>query len=135
MFSLHYFICNYLYWHVGIFIIIIADSSVEVLKVFHVTGVLLALHIPVAFCGFMPDLIQNLADDGLAILLPLHGFVGLNFVITDYVPNKMRGGVRVMAFLSMLLACGGMIRLNMKGNPGVSGTVKHLWMKPVKLAE
>lgn len=100
------------------------------MKVFHLTGTLLAVHLPIAFCGFMPEVIQNIADQGLSVLFPLHGFLGMNFVITDYVPKAARSPVRILAFLSMVLAFGGMARLNLSGNPGVAKTVKHMWMKP-----
>ena len=98
------------------------------MKAFHITGTLLAIHIPIAFCGLMPDMVQSLADDGLAVLLPLHGFIGMNFVITDYVPKGVRGITRLIAGGSMLLAFAGMYKLNMGENPGLSGTVKQLWM-------
>ena len=33
-------------------------------------------------------------DYGLAVAMPLHAHVGLNFVVSDYVPTAARGPVR-----------------------------------------
>jgi len=110
----------------------VADSSVDALKVFHWTGILLAVHVPIAFCGFMPNMIQNIADDSLALLLPLHGFIGVNTVISDYVPHKLAGATRVFAFVTALVSFAGLYKLGMGDGPGLSQTVKNLWVKPKK---
>ena len=99
---------------------------------FHATGILLALHIPLAFCGLLPEVIQSSADDALAFLLSFHGLLGLNIVITDYVPKRFTFGVRAVALLSMTMAGVGLYKLGRDGGPGLSQTVKGLWIQPKK---
>ena len=96
------------------------------------TAPILAVTLPIAFCGFAPNVIQNVADDTLAFVFPFHGFIGLNFVISDYVPRKWRGSARVAAFISMFLAFAGLYKLNSFGGPGISKTVKQLWVRTEK---
>ena len=102
------------------------------LKVFHMTAPIMAVTLPIAFCGFMPNVIQHIADDTLAFLFPFHGFVGLNFVISDYVPKKWRGSARLAAFFGMFVAFAGLYKLNSFGGPGIAKTVKQLWVKTDK---
>jgi succinate dehydrogenase hydrophobic anchor subunit len=110
----------------------VVDSSTDALKVFHWTGILLAVHVPIAFCGFMPPMIQSIMDDSLSVLFPLHGFIGVNTVISDYVPGKLTAPARVLAFVSALVSMAGLYKLGMGDGPGLSQTVKNLWVKPKK---
>lgn len=113
-------------------ILSIVDSSVDALKVFHWTGILLAVHVPIAFCGLMPNMVQSILDDSLAFLFPLHGFIGVNTVISDYVPGKLVGPTRVVAFITALMSFAGLYKLGMGDGPGLSQTIKNLWVKPTK---
>lgn len=109
-----------------------ADSSNSMIKAFHVSAKLLAVTVPIAFCGFMPDSIQSLSDNVLACVLPFHAYMGLNFVISDYIPPKFRVQTRILAFGAMFVAFAGLLNLNGNDKPGLAQTVKHLWKKSPK---
>merc|ERR1740121_428529 len=50
----------------------------------------------------------------LALAFPLHGHIGMNYVLSDYVPKFF--GKAVL----------GLTKLNLEG-PGITGTLKALW--------
>lgn len=90
---------------------------------------------------------RKVADYGLALGIPIHSHIALNYVLTDYIPKASQGAVVRAAGLRCLKAnthtpgaarwgvlglsavtCAGLLRLNMSG-PGVTQTVKDLWGK------
>ena len=110
-----------------------ADAEVGLaVKVYHRVNLALLGATPVAlatdntFLSFPVDM-------GLAVMFPLHGHIGMNYVITDYVPKlfskaavgparAIMGGVTGATML-------GLTKLNVEG-PGITGTLKSLWRKP-----
>ena len=64
---------------------------------------------------------------GLAI--PFHSHVGLNYVISDYVPKAHRFAARSGLLMATVITMAGIFKLNFDG-PGLTGTLKSLWMKP-----
>lgn len=58
--------------------------------------------------------------------------IGMNYVITDYVPKffgkAARGPARVIMFAITGLTTAGLVKLNVDG-PGITGTLKRLWSK------
>ena len=71
-------------------------------------------------------------DMGLAIMFPLHGHIGMNYVITDYVPKLLSKAAVGPARAVMVGVTGftmlGLTKLNVEG-PGITGTLKALWRK------
>jgi succinate dehydrogenase (ubiquinone) membrane anchor subunit len=65
-------------------------------------------------------------DAGLAVALPIHSHIALNYVVSDYVPRGMRTGARWGVLGSSVLAALGLARLA-ASEPGLTGTVKRLW--------
>ena len=65
-------------------------------------------------------------DAGLALALPVHSHIALNYVVSDYVPKSFRGPARWGVLASTVLATLGLARLALS-EPGVTGTVKRLW--------
>ena len=72
-------------------------------------------------------------DMGLAVMFPLHGHIGMNYVITDYVPKLFSKAAVGPARAIMVGVTGatmlGLTKLNVEG-PGITGTLKALWRKP-----
>ena len=72
-------------------------------------------------------------DMGLAVMFPLHGHIGMNYVITDYVPKLLSKAAVGPARAIMVGVTGatmlGLTKLNVEG-PGITGTLKALWRKP-----
>jgi succinate dehydrogenase (ubiquinone) membrane anchor subunit len=76
-------------------------------------------------------------DLALGVALPLHGHIGMNSVLTDYMPKFGLGDgfvklTRILMLGVTATTAAGLWRLNTEG-PGVTGTVKKLW-KPDKKA-
>ena len=65
-------------------------------------------------------------DAGLAIALPLHSHIALNYVISDYIPKPARGPARWGVLVSSAVSVLGLARLA-ASEPGLTGTVKRLW--------
>ena len=69
-------------------------------------------------------------DMALAVAFPLHGHIGMNYVITDYIPklfgNAARGPSRIIMRGITGLTTLGLVKLNVEG-PGITGALKALW--------
>ena len=71
-------------------------------------------------------------DLALGVALPLHGHIGMNYVITDYAEKFIGAGARGPARIAMVGFTGismiGLTKLNLTG-PGITETIKSLWRK------
>lgn len=105
-----------------------ADSSKQLTRWFHSSGMVLAVLAPVAFVA-SPSVISMPVDLALGILFPFHSHVALNFVITDYVPKAARGPARAALLAATVIAAAGLLKLNIEG-PGLTDSVKSLWRAP-----
>ena len=65
-------------------------------------------------------------DLALGVLIPVHSHIGMNGVISDYVPPSMRSAVRVGWLGASVLMFAGFLRLNLAGD-GVTETIKSVW--------
>jgi succinate dehydrogenase (ubiquinone) membrane anchor subunit len=69
-------------------------------------------------------------DLALGVALPLHGHIGMNYVITDYATKTLGAGARGPARVCMAGFTGitmiGLAKLNLTG-VGITETVKSLW--------
>ena len=93
------------------------------MKIYHGSSFALAGLVPadMLICdGNLP------VDLGLGVALPVHSHIGLNFVISDYVPNHLRVPARAGVLGITLATLYGLFNLNMYGE-GVSKTAKRLW--------
>lgn len=65
----------------------------------------------------------------MGVAFPIHGHVGMNGVITDYVPKSFRPLARYGLLASTLLSLLGLLKLNLLG-PGLTETYLSLWRTP-----
>eukprot|EP00617_Octactis_speculum_P014674 CAMPEP_0185744666 /NCGR_PEP_ID=MMETSP1174-20130828/2808_1 /TAXON_ID=35687 /ORGANISM="Dictyocha speculum, Strain CCMP1381" /LENGTH=110 /DNA_ID=CAMNT_0028418187 /DNA_START=124 /DNA_END=456 /DNA_ORIENTATION=+ len=69
----------------------------------------------------------------LGLALPLHGHIGMNYVLTDYIPKVFGKAGRGPAKIVMLGITGltmvGLTKLNIEG-PGITKVTKMLWCSP-----
>ena len=70
-------------------------------------------------------------DLALGFMFPFHAHVGMNYIISDYVPRATRGVARAGLLGLTIVTTAGLLRLNISG-PGLTGTIKALWAKPEK---
>jgi succinate dehydrogenase (ubiquinone) membrane anchor subunit len=100
-------------------------------KFYHGSMVALAVLTPVSF-ALAPSPMNQPIDLALGVLYPVHGHVGLNYVISDYVPKAFRTAARVSLLGFTVATVAGLTQLNLQG-PGMTQTVKNLWAdKPRK---
>lgn len=103
----------------------IADNATFTTKAYHYSSMALLGLTPVAFV-LSPSPIALPVDFALGVLFPLHAHIGMNNIISDYVPKETRTLAR-LAWLGvtgvMLL---GFLRVNIEG-PGLTETIKTVW--------
>ena len=109
---------------------IAADAEVGLaVKVYHRVNLALLGATPVALAT-SNSFLSFPVDMGLAIMFPLHGHIGMNYVITDYVPKLFSKAAVGPARAVMVGVTGftmlGLTKLNVEG-PGITGTLKALW--------
>jgi succinate dehydrogenase (ubiquinone) membrane anchor subunit len=92
------------------------------------TNLSLAALVPTAVI-LSPSSLNVPVDYALAVLLPLHSHIGMNGVLSDYIPKNILPLTR----LALLGASGvmflGLMNLNITGS-GVTETVKTIWREP-----
>ena len=110
--------------------LIAADEGALGVRMYHYVNLGLLGLTPVSLVSPAP--MQFVMDMALAIALPLHGHIGMNYVLTDYVPKFIgkaaRGPARIIMFGITGGTTAGLLKLNLTG-PGIIGTVKALWGK------
>ena len=109
-----------------------ADGSKVLNKLYHKSFLVLALLTPVSF-ALAPHPMNKPIDVALGVLFPVHAHMGLNYVITDYVPKAFRTAARVSLLGVTGLTIAGLMKLNLTGE-GMTGTIKNLWKGKVKAA-
>jgi len=91
----------------------------------------LAIATPISF-ALAPSMINKPIDLALGVVLPLHSHVGLNYVISDYVPKAFRTAARGALMGATVITIAGLAKLNITGD-GMTGAIKSLWApKPKK---
>lgn len=96
---------------------------------FHKVTSMLGVLVPLAF--IVPHSITSAFDVALAFMLPFHATIGLNGIIDDYVPRRIRGCARSIALAACFVSMVGLVRLSIEGD-GLSGAVISMWKKPKK---
>jgi succinate dehydrogenase (ubiquinone) membrane anchor subunit len=105
----------------------LADASKSSLKLFHKTNIALAGLLPIAF--ILPSSMAMPVDVVLGLIVPFHMHVGMNGVISDYVPKATRGLARGAMLVVTVLTAAGLLKLNLSG-PGMTRSIKSLWCAP-----
>lgn len=83
---------------------------------------------PLAFV-LAPSPIAKPVDVVLGIAFPVHAHIGMNAVISDYVPPAMRTNARYALLVFTVATTLGLLRWNIAGD-GMTASVKQLWAKP-----
>ena len=73
-----------------------------------------------------PSSLNTPIDYILGIAFPFHAHVGLNYVISDYVPKANRILARAGLLGLTVITVAGLFKLNFDG-PGVTESLKSLW--------
>jgi succinate dehydrogenase (ubiquinone) membrane anchor subunit len=95
------------------------------------THYVLAGLVPISALGGENTPLIRLTDLALGVVIPLHAHVGLNGVVSDYVPPRFMGASRWGLLAASSIAFLGLTKLNLSG-PGITSTVKSLWHNPEK---
>ena len=109
---------------------LLADSSKGLNKIYHASGLILAVITPVALAA-SPSPVTLPFDLLLGALFPLHSHVALNYIISDYVPKASRPAARGLILAASIIAAAGILKINLTG-PGLTETIKSLWRPPKK---
>lgn len=95
------------------------------MKAYHYSSMALMALTPVAFV-LSPSPVAIPVDFALGVLFPVHAHIGMNNVISDYVPKN----AQTLARLACLGVTGvmllGFLRVNIEG-VGITETVKTVW--------
>lgn len=107
-----------------------ADSSNTLNRVYHAVTTGLVVLAPVSlYCS--PSIVTYPIDFILGVAFPLHAHVGLNYVISDYVPKASRVYARAGLLGLTVVTIAGLFKLNYEG-PGLTESFKALWKLPKK---
>lgn len=118
---------------VSVFSLLFADSSRQLNRYFHQTGVALAILVPLAF-QHSSEAVSIAANLAMTPIIGFHALVGMNNVVTDYIPKQFRTGARFMVLGSSLLIVLGGVALIFQGH-SFTGLVGDLWKRPKKAEE
>ena len=107
-----------------------ADSEKKIaVQLYHKVNLALLGATPVALATSSTPL-SFPVDMGLAVMFPLHGHIGMNYVLTDYVPKMFGKSALGPARAIMAGVTGvtvlGLVKLNLQG-PGITGALKSFW--------
>ena len=105
-----------------------ADASASMNKMYHKSMMALAVLTPVSF-ALSPSPMNKPIDLALGVLFPFHSHVGLNYVISDYVPKALRSTARFGLLGVTAVTTIGLFQLNINGK-GMTETIKTLWRNP-----
>ncbi|RLN59518.1 hypothetical protein BBJ29_005096 [Phytophthora kernoviae] len=114
--------------------IVEADNHALSVKLQHLTSIGLMGAVPLAFV-LSPSPLALPVDIALGVILPVHAHIGMNNVISDYVPQNFRTLARLGWLGATSLMFLGLLRVNLEG-PGITECVKTVWREsPNKKAE
>ena len=111
-----------------------ADASSTINKAYHAGNLALVGLAPLAVIAH-PSGMSMPVDVALSVALPFHAHVGMNYIISDYIPKGMRGGARVALLGVSAATVAGLLSLSFSDD-GIVGTLKRLWgWSPAAAAE
>uniref|UniRef100_A0AAV1U347 Succinate dehydrogenase [ubiquinone] cytochrome b small subunit n=1 Tax=Peronospora matthiolae TaxID=2874970 RepID=A0AAV1U347_9STRA len=102
-----------------------ADNHKLSVKAMHLTNVGLMAAVPLAFV-LSPSPLALPVDLAIGVLVPVHAHIGMNNVISDYVPKNVRTLARLGWLGATSLMLLGLLRVNLEG-PGITEVVKTIW--------
>ncbi len=106
-----------------------ADNSKTLTKYFHNSGIALAVLIPLAFA---PNVVVSYAANvAMAPIIGFHSLVGMNGVVSDYIPKQWRGYARFGVMGASAVIVLGAFNLIFQGHR-LSDLIGDLWRKPKK---
>lgn len=105
-----------------------ADKGKMGNEIYHKVNLGLLIATPVAVIT-SPSVLSHGLDLALGVGIPLHAHIGMNAVITDYVPKSVKGPARAALLGVTGLTVIGLTYLNISG-PGITESIKALWKGP-----
>ncbi|CAN0135563.1 unnamed protein product [Pylaiella littoralis] len=105
-----------------------ADDGKLGTKLYHAVNMVALAGVPAAVAT-SPSALTMPLDVVLGIALPLHAHIGMNYVISDYVPKSSRGAARGVMLAASVVAALGLLKLNLSG-AGLTETLKATWSDP-----
>lgn len=99
-------------------------------KLYHFTSIGLLALMPCAF-ALSPSALSMPIDWAMGVLIPMHTHIGMNNVISDYIPKPQQPIMRLAWLAATGIMCFGLVRLNAEG-PGITETIKTFWRQPKK---
>ncbi|KAJ1452015.1 CybS-domain-containing protein [Pelagophyceae sp. CCMP2097] len=110
--------------------IVAADEGKLATSYYHAINLGLLGLTPVALAA--PSALNFPLDMALAVFFPLHAHIGMNYVISDYVPKFLSraaiGPARAVMLGVTSVTVLGLFKLNVEG-PGITKSLKQLWYK------
>lgn len=106
---------------------ILNTDSKTVHKFYHSSAYILAALTPLAFL-IAPSPYVMPVDITLGFLFPIHGHIGLNAIVSDYVPKAMQATAKTGLLGVTIVTILGLLKLNVFG-AGMTESIKSLWRK------
>ena len=106
-----------------------ADKPAKFVKLYHLSTFACLALVPVALA--VPNAMSMPLDLAMGVIFPVHGHIGFNYIISDYVPKAGRGTARTFLLGVTGVTLLGLLKLNVAGD-GLTETVKSMWKKPEK---
>ena len=108
-----------------------ADSGSMATSIYHRVNTATLVLTPIAF--LVPSSLSLPVDLSLGVLFPVHGHIGLNYVVTDYLPKIAPISMLPAARMAVMGITGvtalGLLKINVMGG-GITKTLRSLWSKP-----
>eukprot|EP00904_Undaria_pinnatifida_P004800 jgi/Undpi1/144/HiC_scaffold_1.g00143.m1 len=105
-----------------------ADDGKLGTKLYHAVNLVILTGVP-AVIATSPSALTMPLDVVLGLAMPLHAHIGMNYVISDYVPKPFRWQARGAMLVASTVAALGLLKLNLTG-PGMTETLKSTWRTP-----
>ena len=106
-----------------------ADKPAKFVKLYHLSTFACLALVPVALA--VPNAMSMPLDLAMGVIFPVHGHIGFNYIISDYVPKAGRGTARTFLLGVTGVTLLGLLKLNVAGD-GLTETVKSMWKTPEK---
>jgi succinate dehydrogenase (ubiquinone) membrane anchor subunit len=111
------------------------DQTTPEFYAYHKTHLAMLALLPAAFV-IPHSALTTPVDLLLAVAIPVHAHIGMNWIITDYVPPAGQSGTRAAMLAVSVLAMAGLVKLSLDGDsPGLIGSLKALWAADKKKAK
>mmetsp|Transcript_2174 Transcript_2174/g.2512 ORF Transcript_2174/g.2512 Transcript_2174/m.2512 type:complete len:143 (+) Transcript_2174:46-474(+) len=111
------------------------DAGSKATHLHHKMTTFLAVTTPLYFLApsdSLPPMADSVIGLALAVNVSAHSWVGMNYVVTDYVPKvskAMTGPARILTAGLSALTLAGLGKIATNGKGGLKGAVGGLWKK------